>query len=245
MCVLAKLGNEIQSHDVANRNMQETLKKIKEFIKSHWGKMLLGTVVIAAGFAFITNQLRSPLRKVNRGEAEVYDTNKNTIIAFDPGAPPVPGATITNKVDQQQRVQGNQSSPTATPTAVTINGDVRIDNLNLAIAVGGGTAATSTIEKHWYDMPPTKYDEMLDEDGGKKIVGPHEDIVFTKPEGWTVIPEVLNATLGRDYLALKNKGTHDNPNWVDAANYHYTASEFRVRSLKYPIKVRFVLMPKD
>lgn len=238
MCVLAKLGNEIQSHDVAHRNMQE---KIKEFIKSHWGKMLLGAVVIGAGFAIVTNQLRSPLRKIGRGEVRAQDTN----ITVDPSAPPVQGASTTNKVDQQQRVQGNQSSPTATPTAVTVNGNVTIENLNLAIAVGGGTAATSTIEKHWYDMPPTRIEPMLDNDGGKKVVGPYEDVVFTKPEGWGVIPEVIDATLGRDYLALKNKGTRESPQWVDAENYHYSASEFRVRSLKYPIRVRFVLIPKN
>jgi hypothetical protein len=223
--------------------MQETLKKIKEFIKNHWGKMLLGAVVIGAGFAIVTNQLRSPLRKVGRGEVRAQGTNKDTIVKFDPDTPPVPGAVTTNKVDQPQLIPGQQPSPTA--TAVTINGNVNIENLNLAIAVGGGTAATSTIEKHWYDMPPTRIEPMLDNDGGKKVVGPYEDVVFTKPEGWGVIPEVVDAKLDTDFYAMKNKGTREKPQWVDAANYHYPASEFRVRSLKYPIKVRFVLMPKD
>jgi hypothetical protein len=200
-------------------------------------------VVIGAGFAIVTNQLRSPLRKIGSGKVGAQGTNEHTIISVDPGAPPVPGATITNKVDQPQPVLGQQPLPTA--TAVTINGNVNIENLNLAIAVGGGTAATSTIEKRWYDMPPTRYDRMLDDDGGRKVVGPYEDVVFTKPEGWGVIPEVVDAKLGIDFLAMKNKGTRENPQWVDAANYHYPASEFRVRSLKYPIRVRFVLMPKD
>ncbi len=206
--------------------------------------MIIFILVISLGVATIAKGFMT--EKPGSGSGKKTTNTTQTIVTFDPGAPPVPGAgtgVATN--GQTQTVPGQQPSPTGTPTAtaVTINGDVRIENLSLAIAVGGGTAATSTIEKKWYDMPPTRYDKMLDDDGGRKVVGAYEDVVFTKPNGWGVIPEVVDAKLGTDFLAMKNKGTHDNPEWVEAMGYHYPASEFRLRSLRYPVKVRFVLIP--
>lgn len=221
------------------------LKKIWGFFKNNWRAILVLGFVVTMGIIVYT-QIYKPTKTGDRNVTRL--PNLPPIIDIDSNTPPVyPPRTNAGMMTngRPQLIPGQQTSPTATPTAVTINGNVRIENLNLAVAVGGGTAATSTVEKHWYDMPPTRYDKMLDDDGGKKVVGSYEDVIFTKPEGWTVIPEVLDVTLGRDYLALKNKGTHENPDWVDAMNYHYPASEFRVRSLKYPVKVRFVLMPKD
>ncbi len=225
----------------------DRLVRIFNFIKDHWIKMMVTILTIAViGIAITTSWFLTRKSAANGGVG--ITNNHPTIVTFDPGAPPVPGTgtgVATNS--QPQSVPGQQPSPTGTPTAtaVTINGDVRVRIENLAIAVGGGTAATSTIEKKWYDMPPTRYDKMLDDDGGRKVVGAHEDVVFTKPNGWYADPVIEDAREGTDFVAVKNKGTHESPDWVNAMNYRGNACELRIRSLRLPIKVRFALLPKE